>query len=456
MNAENNGILFGYQKKYLQDDSRFKAAMWSRQTGKTFTTTLEAVLDVLKAESEGRVSRWTILSVSEARALDAIDNGVKLHLSAMQQGFEEAAESLAIDSLAHIVRIGKRGSYIRAVASKPSTARGMSDNLILDEFAHHQDNRAIWTALLPVVSRPQLKLRVISTPNGIGDKFYELMTEPTSLFSRHTVTIYDAVKDGLPRDIEELKAAMNDSTAWAQEFECQFTDFAGSWIPYELIDRCEDKNLGEYQGGLCFVGVDFAARGDLSVFAVVEEKDNQLFLRELVELKNEKFATQLNILGELLKRYQVCRAALDQTGLGEMPVEEARRRFGSKIEGVIFTQGRKLELASALKEAMEDARLHLPLGNRALREDLNSVKRIAGLNGAPRLLSGQTNGSHADRFWALALAVAAAKNGYSPIEFQSVRRETDSAWDAFYGSRSFGRRNKRLAQSLGNYLSAMR
>src|SRR5690606_6139782 len=171
-------ILYPYQRRYLADAARFKAGMWSRQTGKTFTTTLEAVLDVLEAEAAGRVSRWTILSVSRDRALDAMDNGVKLHLRAIGAAFEALDEPLDVDELAHVVRIGSRGSYIRAIASKPSTARGMSDNLILDEFAHHQDNRAIWTALLPVVSRPDLKLRVISTPNGRGDKFYEIMTAP--------------------------------------------------------------------------------------------------------------------------------------------------------------------------------------------------------------------------------------------------------------------------------------
>jgi phage FluMu gp28-like protein len=36
-------ILYPYQRRYLADPARFKAGMWSRQTGKTFTTTLEAI-----------------------------------------------------------------------------------------------------------------------------------------------------------------------------------------------------------------------------------------------------------------------------------------------------------------------------------------------------------------------------------------------------------------------------
>ncbi len=417
-------ILYHYQRRYLADASRFKAAMWARQTGKTFTTTLEAVLDVLEAEAEGRVSRWTILSVSRDRALDAMDNGVKLHLRAIGAAFEALDVPLAVDELAHVVRVGSRGSYIRAVAAKPSTARGMSDNLILDEFAHHQDNRAIWTALLPVVSRPDRKLRVISTPNGRGDKFYEIMTAPDGLFSRHTVSIYDAVADGLPRDQEELKKAMGDPTAWAQEFECQFIDEATAWLPYDLIDGCEDASApGEYAGGPCFVGMDFAARGDLTVIAVLEQVGDVLWLRELLELRATSFAAQLAELDRILRGYRVIRAALDQTGLGEMPVQEAQRRHGQyRIEGVLFSPARKLDMATALKDAMEDRRLRLPAGNPALRADLHSVQRVAGPTGAPRLIAERQEGSHADRFWALALAVSAAGEQVPVYAYESVAR----------------------------------
>ena len=434
-------ILYPYQRRYLADASRFKAGLWSRQTGKPFTTTLEAVLAVLEAESEGRVSRWTILSVSQARALDAMDNGVKLHLRAIGAAFEALDVPFDVDTLAHTVRVGERGSYIRAVAAKPSTARGMSDNLILDEFAHHQDNRAIWTALLPVVSRPDLKLRVISTPNGRGDKFYEIMTEPEGLFSRHVVSIYDAVADGLPRNPAELKKAMGDPVAWAQEFECQFVDGATSWLPYELIDGCEDADApGVYQGGGCYVGMDFAARGDLTVIAVLELVGDVLWLRELIELRATSFAEQLATLDRVMRDYRVIRAALDQTGLGEMPVQEAQRRHGSyRVEGVLFSVTRKLDMATALKERMEDKRLRLPVGNAALRQDLHSVQRVAGPTGAPRLVAERSDNGHADRFWALALATAAAHTPAVPIEYKSAGQRVaaglpfNNDWGGFHG-----------------------
>jgi phage FluMu gp28-like protein len=421
--STDSSILYPYQKRYLQDASRFKAGMMARQIGKTFTTTLEAVIDVLEAEAAGRIAKWTILSVSRDRALDAMDSGVKVHLRAFAQAFEALDVPFAADELAHVVKL-PGGSYIRAIASKPSTARGMSDNLILDEFAHHQDNRAIWTALFPVISKPNLKLRVISTPNGRGDKFYELMTAPDSLFSRHVVTIADAVADGLPRNIEELRRGIADPVAWAQEFECQFIDSASAWLPFELIDGCEAEDLPDDLPAAApvFVGVDFAARGDLTVIAVLKRVGDVLWLVDLVEMREAKFSEQLAALAQVFNTHRVMAAALDQTGMGEMPVQEAQRAHGqSRVHGVLFSAAAKMEMATALKEAMEDRRLRLPAGNPALRSDLHAVRRVAGPTGIPRLVAERDENGHADRFWALALAVTAARTGgESHYAYQSV------------------------------------
>ncbi len=57
--------------------------MFARQTGKTFTTTLEIVLDCLEAEARGEKVRWVILSRGERQAKEAMNEGVKRHMEAM-------------------------------------------------------------------------------------------------------------------------------------------------------------------------------------------------------------------------------------------------------------------------------------------------------------------------------------------------------------------------------------
>jgi len=54
--------LYGYQRKWFLDRPRFKIGMFSRQTGKTFTTGLEIVDDGYVAAAQGRRSPWVILS----------------------------------------------------------------------------------------------------------------------------------------------------------------------------------------------------------------------------------------------------------------------------------------------------------------------------------------------------------------------------------------------------------
>ena len=199
--------LYPYQRAWVQDDSRFKIAMFARQCGKTFTSTLEIALDVVRAEAAGKRSRWVILSRGERQAREAMNEGVKLHLRAMAAGFKEYEVPFDANIKALEVEL-PGGSRITALPANPDTARGFSANVLLDEFAFHQDSRAIWKALFPVISKPGLKLRVISTPNGKGNKFYDLMTGKDDAWSRHITTIHQAVADGLPRNIDELRPVL--------------------------------------------------------------------------------------------------------------------------------------------------------------------------------------------------------------------------------------------------------
>ena len=177
MASDDGPILYTYQRRWVKDDSRFKVGMFARQTGKTFTAALEIVLDCIKAETAGGRARWVILSRGERQAREAMEEGVKRHLQTLQTAYTYAEstflESTEIKALE--VKLDG-GSRITALPANPDTARGFSANVLLDEFAFHADSRKIWAALFPVISAGH-KLRVISTPNGKGNKFHELMTD---------------------------------------------------------------------------------------------------------------------------------------------------------------------------------------------------------------------------------------------------------------------------------------
>ena len=71
---------------------------------------------------------------------------------------------------------GKVGR-IKVLASNPRTARGFSGDLILDEFAFHEDADAIWEAAEPILaSNPDFLCRIASTGNGRHNLFYRMVT----------------------------------------------------------------------------------------------------------------------------------------------------------------------------------------------------------------------------------------------------------------------------------------
>jgi phage FluMu gp28-like protein len=435
----------------MLDKSRFKAGMFSRQTGKTFTTTLEIVDDCFEAWSQKRRARWVILSRGERQAKEAMDEGVKLHAQAYGMAIEDFTEStflcetesekqgrdIAVKALE--VKL-PGGSRITALPANPDTARGYSANLFLDEFAIHARSREIWGACFPLVSKKGLKLRVTSTPKGKANKFYEIMTAKDSTWSRHTVDIYQAVADGLERNIEELRAGLADEELWRQEYGLEWLEDGDAWLGYDLIMSCEDPNAGKpelYRGGPCYIGNDIAIRRDLWVAWVWERVGDVLWCRELVTIKGGSFAQRDGVIDRLFKQYRVVGAALDQTGMGEPVVEGVKNRHGSmRVHGVQFTAAAKMEMAVLAKQAFEDRKVRIPEGNLALRHDLHKLKRVLGPTGIPRFIADSDSDGHADRAWSAFLGITVADAGESPIEFETVRQRSD--WSDGDGGRSFG------------------
>jgi len=442
-----------YQRAWIADQSRFKIGMFTRRGGKTFGASGEIVADCTRAEIDGRKVRWTILSRSENTAKEALEDALKPMTRAyyaVLKGLSNRGQPEFVQDEFHVpahVRETRQGdatflvdvpearyktqevhfpggSRVVALSASPDAARGFGGNLLLDEFAFHADSRRIWGSAFPVAARGGHKIRVISTPNGKGNKFYELMTSADNGWSKHHVDIYEAVRQGLDVNVDELRTGMADEDAWAQEFELAWLDEASSWLDYDLISACEHPQAGlpgNYQGGPCFVGVDIAARNDLFVIWVMELIGDVLWTREIIAKKRISFAEQDTLLAGVVKRYRVVRVLMDQTGMGEKPVEDAKRVHGAdRVEGVLFTSAAKLDMATKLKESMQDRKTRLPEGDPVLRSDLHSIKSLVGLTGIRRLIADGDSDGHADRFWAGAMAVTAADLGVAEFAYEGV------------------------------------
>jgi hypothetical protein len=166
-----------YQKAVFNDHSSGIVVLhWSRQIGKSYVLAAWAVCRLLIRP--GRLV--TVLSNSR-------ENGAEFLLKCAEicelngtrfETVEVTHSSLEYEDMRMELRIrnGGRVGRIKVLAANPRTARGFSGDLILDEFAFHEDGQAIWEAAEPILaSNKDFLCRVASTGNGRGNFFYRMV-----------------------------------------------------------------------------------------------------------------------------------------------------------------------------------------------------------------------------------------------------------------------------------------
>ena len=210
---------------------------------------------------------------------------------------------------------------------------------------------------------------------------------------------------------------------------CLPADDNTAFLPYDLIASCEYNQGEQWETDLqdcknpLYVGVDIGRERDLTVIWLVESVNGVHFTRRIIELHRQTFDAQECALYELLKLRMVRRCCIDRSGLGRQFAERAQKKFGPyRVEGVDFTQ-------AARKSLPIQCAWHLKIAPCVcLSLTPSGPICVAYVNWsqpqAIHAFAGQRNAyGHCDRFWALALALHAAKQPASgAITAESLRQ----------------------------------
>ena len=450
---------------------------WSRQVGKSFTLACWIVDRMLTRP--GRLV--TVLSNSR-------DNGAELNQKvreicellgeAVEQ--EDLSEDLKYENMNMESRIEVSGkiSRCKVLAANPRTARGFSGDLVLDEFAFHENGKAIWEAAEPIISsNPDYLCRISSTPNGTRNMFYVMVT--SGLYKVIKVRRSDAYKQGLkifhPTTRQEItpaeaRAAAIDKKAYDQNYELKWADENSSLLTYELIGLAERENAGvicenewtpEALAALAaikdpmYIGGDVGRTNDISVFSIMEKSGNIYRERVTLRLERMRLPEQQRRLKTALEHPCFRCAKIDMTGIGLGLVEYAQELPGmrQRIIGVNFSSsvpinpllkatGRKSEtvrvtehMATILLNVYEEKRIEHTCDQR-MRDDLRLPERIVSPSGRVSIAAARSAEDHADHFWAKALCIYAAETNTGPFHSSVPSREKGLA-----GRRKTRRRN---------------
>lgn len=435
-----------FQRRWLSDTTQIKFWEKSRRIGATYCQAWEDVRDLIQNEETGLLSQPKVWfsSADQTAAKEYIDYCA--HWCSLLNVASEAMGEKVIDEdrdvKALVLEIPGVG-VINALSSNPSQFRSKGGKAILDEFAIHKNQGAMWDAAHPLTTWGD-PMRVMST--HLGKRLFYQMIEKAKAGrmggSVHTVTILDAVEEGLldkikgrPTTEEERTAWLQqkreecrDEEQWLQEYMCTPVDAADAFLTYDMIAACEDGGV-LWTGGVkehystdadLYLGFDIGRRKDLSVIWVVEKIGPMLFTRSVRVLEKMPFRAQREILDTYMQHPRMRRACIDETGIGMQLAEDAVRDYGRfRVEPVTFTNSWKEEAAYELRRRVEEKTIVLPQ-SQDVRDDLHSVKK--SVTGAGNIRFDVAGGDgHADRFWAGALACHAVSDYTGPAQASSRR-----------------------------------
>lgn len=405
--------LYPSQRAWVFEPSRRAICCATRQGGKSHGT---AGAGVLWGAFNGELT--TIISKGEVESIEVLDKVAK-HATVLERLGSRMAKMVA--KSATQIRFASGG---RVFAAPSTGGRGFTGNLFLDELAYQEHAEKTWDAALPVTMRGGFRVRIASTPNGIGNLFHGLWSDPEQHvgYALHEIPLLTAIDEGLEVDLLHCWAmAKGDRRLFDQFFNCKFLDGSQQYIPTDYVTRAANGELYAIEGEN-YAGLDIGREHDLTALVVVNWDGGIARVVAIRTAKRTDHDALLALAGHAVKNHRVRRLCVDQTGIGAFPVEEMQRAWGrQRVEGVTFGLGSKEELATTLHGAFAGEWLRIPRddseltdvdeGNAAgLISDVCALRRIVTAAGNVRYDAARGADGHADRAWALALALHAITN----------------------------------------------
>lgn len=436
-----------FQIAFLNNSTRFGLDVKARQIAWSFTAALDAVVDGILNPDTPHV----FVSIN----LDEAKEKIRYAKAIVRAIDEPVRPGLARESLTEIELAN--GSRLTSHPTTPPRGKPRA-RIYLDEMAHYREglDREIYRAALPATVKGDGYIRIGSSPLGASGLFWEIATESTRAYPgfegqrrfvpwwqvRALCNDVQAARREAPEMATEDRVRRFGTPAlveifenmfledFQQEYECAWLDETTAWISWELLKRNRQEGLVWFaaQGvdeGLALIaqvqaaitarqmepalfgGIDVGRQKNLTELILVGKGTTaELPVRMAVSLDRVEYDDQQRVFTEILTRLPVVMTLVDQNGIGAQLAENLERT--GRAQGVDFTNATK-ELW-AVEARIQAERGHTPLPmDRDLAYQIHSIKRK--VTPAKNLVfdTERNEKHHADKFWAWALALWAAR-----------------------------------------------
>lgn len=452
-----------WQDDFIKNRNRYICLLKSRQTGFSFVVAIKGLVKALDPARTQYTKQF--VSYNEEDAQEKIRYAKQFYDSIparyKKKLVHQTATMLEFEDIG-----GKTTSRLISLPCRPP--RGKNGDVCLDEFAIYLPrlSKEIYTAASFCTLRKGC-IEVGSTPLGTIGKFYEICSDRDKYpnFDRYFIPwwyagvmckdVRGAVQFAKEMSTEErvkkygtdrLISLFNNSTLedFQQECECTFIDSSASYISLELIyantpGRREDdipaniENDEEYfnvkrdieiknfrnadelilnydpdkNGSPLYMGLDIGRTKDATVFYIIGIVDGKKRSVLRHEMRNAEFDSQAGVFDRLMENLPIYRSCIDDGGIGRNLAENAKKKYGERVELYHFDLQSKEILAMEVKTGLERREFELE-NDRDFHAQIHSIKRTPSSGGSFRYDAERNENGHADSFWAWALANHAA------------------------------------------------
>ena len=447
-------VPFLYQEALLRAVNRRIAACWGRQSGKTTTIAVKTIHFVYTH------ANMTVLIVSKGLRQSMIMFGVMAQMIMTSPILRRSVVRYTRTQIEF-----KNGSKIIALPCSQNgfNLRGYTADMVIMDEAAFMPEGVITSVIFPMLATREKAAGtgiaiMISTPWGREHIFYRCWTNP-DWFTQHVKSSdCPLITEGYLKEMRALVGELRFDTEYNATFREDATalftqDMIRGAIEDEYYDArvskglpqlITDKELLLYSGkftGEHAMGIDIGKRRDYTAIAIFRrgkrvvsktlwrtlgEKDASTETETidsawiLVYLKTFPLGTLLTDMVShaiwLTTKFNIIRATIDQTQIGEMPTEVIKANF-PQLQGIVLTAQAKQDVMMSFYLQVEERRIGIPFADEYRDIMAQMAEQQYGYSQVRQARETDTlsekgvmtfwhpDGRHDDILWAAALAI---------------------------------------------------
>lgn len=378
------GLPFPKQDAFVNDPSRFIAALCTRRAGKS-NGLARRYLNTMKKYPR---CFCPYLALTRDSAKNIFWDMMKDHTEEekLKANFTEHNLTMELENGSRLQLFGAdMKNFIKRLKGIKTPGVAVDE---AQDMAHHIESLVNDVLTPAIIDYPDGWLALTGTPGPIPHGFYYEVTENNRFgFSNHRWSIYDNPYIDNPQGFVQNLISKQQ---WPADHPTLLREWQGKWVfdPNALVFRY-DKEKNHYdsidysRNWEFVVGCDIGYNDSDAISVIGWNRNERVSYLVYEEIHSEQTITDLAIqLNQVIERFNPLRVVMDAGGLGKKIVEELRKRYTLPI--VAAEKSRKFEYIALINDAMrtrrffakKDSQFALDAGRLKWETDINNPEKL--------------------------------------------------------------------------------